>query len=117
MIIAGTIEFGLHGYAGAQTSAIAERAGVSQPNVYANFRSKRELFLACVGELPLAVEQLGPNGQLDESQALLLFQAVAAAREPVLSPQLCEILSKLHARLGADSFSAALTGAAAILVR
>lgn len=48
LLEAGTIEFGLRGFAAAQTSAIARRAGVSQPNVYANFASKQELFLACL---------------------------------------------------------------------
>ncbi|MBL3683707.1 TetR/AcrR family transcriptional regulator [Leucobacter aridicollis] len=117
LIIAGTIEFGLHGYAGAQTSAIAVRAGVSQPNVYANFASKRELFLACIGELPLVVEELAPGGQLEEQHALLLFQAVAAVREPALSPELGELLRELRSSLGAARFSDALSGAAAILLR
>lgn len=56
LLAAGTVEFGVLGYAAAQTGAIARRAGVSQPNVYANFASKRELFLACVRELHAAVQ-------------------------------------------------------------
>jgi AcrR family transcriptional regulator len=39
-------EFAEAGYAGASTAAIAERAGISQPYIYALFPSKRELFLA-----------------------------------------------------------------------
>uniref|UniRef100_UPI003A83CBE5 helix-turn-helix domain-containing protein n=1 Tax=Leucobacter sp. BZR 635 TaxID=3378705 RepID=UPI003A83CBE5 len=88
LIAAGTIEFGLHGYAGAQTSAIASRAGVSQPNVYANFSSKRELFLACVHELLQAVADGGTvltgddvrdlaSPPLTQERVLLVFQAVA----------------------------------------
>lgn len=129
LIVAGTIEFGLHGYAGAQTSAIAARAGVSQPNVYANFSSKRDLFLACVRELDAPTwsltgsaprdavghdvsdtEQFGPDA------ALLLFQAVAAARDPALSPELGELLGALRSRLGAARFDEVLSEAAAILL-
>jgi AcrR family transcriptional regulator len=43
---AATHEFGVHGYHGASTAAIAERAGISQPYIYALFPNKRELFLA-----------------------------------------------------------------------
>jgi AcrR family transcriptional regulator len=39
-------EFAESGYAAASTAAIAERAGISQPYIYALFASKRELFLA-----------------------------------------------------------------------
>jgi AcrR family transcriptional regulator len=39
-------EFGQHGYHAARTAGIAERAGISQPYVYALFPNKRELFLA-----------------------------------------------------------------------
>ncbi|GAA2830521.1 helix-turn-helix domain-containing protein [Leucobacter komagatae] len=132
LIVAGTIEFGLHGYAGAQTSAIAVRTGVSQPNVYANFSSKRDLFLACVRELDATAGSL-PRGaaggaagdatgvdvrdpeQFSSDAALLLFQAVAAARDPALSPELGELLSGLRSRLGAK-FDGVLSDAAAILL-
>jgi AcrR family transcriptional regulator len=39
------------GYHGASTTMIAERAGISQPYVYALFRNKRELFLAAYREV------------------------------------------------------------------
>ncbi|QIM18414.1 helix-turn-helix transcriptional regulator [Leucobacter coleopterorum] len=47
LIEAGIVEFGLYGYQGASTSAIAVRAEVPQPHVYANFATKQELFLEC----------------------------------------------------------------------
>jgi AcrR family transcriptional regulator len=40
-------EFAEHGYHGARTAAIAERAGISQPYIYALFKDKKTLFLAC----------------------------------------------------------------------
>ena len=39
-------EFAERGYEAASTAAIAERAGISQPYIYALFPSKRELFVA-----------------------------------------------------------------------
>src|SRR3954447_23376363 len=39
-------EFGEHGFHAARTAGIAERAGISQPYIYALFPNKRELFLA-----------------------------------------------------------------------
>lgn len=39
-------EFAEHGYHAARTAAIAERAGISQPYVYALFENKKVLFLA-----------------------------------------------------------------------
>lgn len=47
LVKAGLIEFGLHGYHGASTAAIARRAGVPQPHVYASFPTKLALFEAC----------------------------------------------------------------------
>lgn len=43
-------EFGIGGYAGTSASAIAERAGVSQPYVFRLFGTKKELFVACIEE-------------------------------------------------------------------
>lgn len=103
LIQAGTIEFGLYGYAAAQTSAIAVRAGVSQPNVYANFSSKDELFLACLDSVVEAVRAEG-EPILDDLQARLVFQAVAASHHPVLGPRLQPILEALVQRLGQEPF-------------
>jgi len=40
-------EFAEHGYRAARTANIAERAGISQPYIYALFPNKKSLFLAC----------------------------------------------------------------------
>lgn len=47
LLEAGLVEFGLFGYHGTSTAAIAARAEVPQPHVYTSFRTKQELFLAC----------------------------------------------------------------------
>jgi AcrR family transcriptional regulator len=40
-------EFAAHGYHAAATADIAQRVGISQPYIYALFRDKKALFLAC----------------------------------------------------------------------
>jgi AcrR family transcriptional regulator len=45
---AARAEFAVTGYHGTSTSAIAERAGISQPYLFRLFRTKKELFLACI---------------------------------------------------------------------
>ncbi|HEY7486802.1 MAG TPA: TetR/AcrR family transcriptional regulator [Streptosporangiaceae bacterium] len=40
-------EFAVHGLHAAKTAAIAKRAGISQPYIYALFDDKKALFLAC----------------------------------------------------------------------
>src|ERR1700737_2963442 len=46
VITAAIREFAELGYQGASTAAIAKRAGISQPYIYALFPNKTELFLA-----------------------------------------------------------------------
>src|SRR5215208_6035792 len=46
VIQAAVKEFAANGFHATSTSAIAKRAGISQPYIYALFRNKRELFLA-----------------------------------------------------------------------
>jgi AcrR family transcriptional regulator len=46
VIAAAVKEFAANGYHAAGTAAIAKRAGISQPYIYALFPNKRELFLA-----------------------------------------------------------------------
>ena len=46
LIAAAVTEFAANGFHATSTTAIAKRAGISQPYVYALFPNKRELFLA-----------------------------------------------------------------------
>src|SRR5918995_6970571 len=46
VIQAAVHEFAEHGFRATSTSAIAKRAGISQPYIYALFPNKHELFLA-----------------------------------------------------------------------
>src|SRR4029450_2402974 len=46
LVAAAVTEFAAHGFHATSTTAIAKRAGISQPYVYALFPNKHELFLA-----------------------------------------------------------------------
>jgi AcrR family transcriptional regulator len=56
-------------YAGATTAEIAREAGVSEPILYRHFRSKRDLYFACLDEawhrirdrIEQKMDELGPN--------------------------------------------------------
>jgi AcrR family transcriptional regulator len=45
---AARAEFAVTGYHGTSTEAIAKRAGISQPYLFRLYRTKKELFLACI---------------------------------------------------------------------
>jgi AcrR family transcriptional regulator len=51
LIDAAVTEFAANGFHATSTTAIARRAGISQPYVYALFPNKRELFLAANAEV------------------------------------------------------------------
>jgi AcrR family transcriptional regulator len=51
LIAAAVAEFAAHGFHATSTTAIAKRAGISQPYVYALFPNKHELFLAANAEV------------------------------------------------------------------
>ena len=48
IVAIGLRHFAVGGYHGTSTEAIAREAGISQPYLFRLFRTKRELFLACV---------------------------------------------------------------------
>jgi len=51
LVAAAVTEFAANGFHATSTTAIAKRAGISQPYVYALFPSKHELFLAANAEV------------------------------------------------------------------
>jgi AcrR family transcriptional regulator len=105
LVAAAVTEFAAHGFHAASTTAIAKRAGISQPYVYALFPNKRELFLAANAEvkeriraafaeaargLEMSEARLHAMGeayiQLLENREEIMFQhqANAAAGDPAL---------------------------------
>lgn len=102
---AAIAEFAAQGYHAASTTAIARRAGISQPYIYALYRDKRELFLAAhrrvserirVRLLHAAAAAGDPEARLramgdaylgliaDREDVLCQLQAYAAAGDPAL---------------------------------
>jgi AcrR family transcriptional regulator len=105
LIDAAVTEFAANGFHATSTTAIAKRAGISQPYVYALFPNKHELFLAANAEvverirgafaeaargLDSTEERLDAMGQayieLLENREEIMFQhqANAAAGDPAL---------------------------------
>ena len=102
---AAIAEFAAQGYHAASTTAIARRAGISQPYIYALYRDKRELFLAAYRHVAERVRARliaaarsgdGPKERLrgmgaaylelvaEREDVLFQLQAYAAAGDPVL---------------------------------
>jgi AcrR family transcriptional regulator len=114
---AATHEFAVHGYRGANTAAIAKRAGISQPYIYALFPNKRELFLAAHARMveTLRATFLGaargieepaerlramalayrPLVEGDRDQLLLQMQSHAAAGDPEIGPEVASAFKGL----------------------
>lgn len=105
VIDAALKEFAAHGFHAASTGAIAKRAGISQPYIYALFPNKHELFLAVyrrvMGRIWAAFVEgargaTGPEDALarmgvaygglleDRDEILFQLQAHAAAGDPAL---------------------------------
>ena len=105
VIDAAVKEFAVHGFHAASTSAIAKRAGISQPYIYALFPNKHELFLATHRRVVKRIreafaegargadspeERLGRMGEAytrlldDRDEILVQMQAHAAAGDPEL---------------------------------
>lgn len=122
LIEAGLIEFGLFGFHGASTAAIAARAGVPQPHVYSNFINKQALFLetcAAATRMVLAHERRGPRTHASDgtgghpqraAPALLadaertILQALAVVCAPQLAADLITLLSGFREAYGDADF-------------
>lgn len=116
LIVAGIQEFAILGYRGASTSRIAARATVPQPHVYANFRTKQELFLACVSQVVEISIEAAPRTPRDGHHELLVFQALAAVGDPDLSAELRPLLLRLRTAIGRQGIESILARAAAQLL-
>ena len=105
VIEAALKEFAAHGFHAASTGAIAKRAGISQPYIYALFENKHELFLAVNRHVVDRIRRAfieaarggsGPEERLvamgdayltlldDRDEILFQMQAHAAAGDPDL---------------------------------
>jgi AcrR family transcriptional regulator len=105
LVAAAVTEFAANGFHATSTTAIAKRAGISQPYVYALFPNKRELFLAANTEVKERIraafaeaargletpeERLHAMGQAyiellaNREEIMFQHQANAAAGDPAL---------------------------------
>ncbi|SRR6266545_1475871 len=69
-------EFAVYGLHAAKTAAIAKRAGISQPYIYALFEDKKALFLACQERVRQQIRDAfsaawRPTGSLEESLQIM----------------------------------------------
>jgi len=122
--------FAIGGLHGTSTEAIAREAGISQPYLFRLFRTKRELFLACVdradgkvsevfrravagageGEELLAMGQAYISELLPDRHAVLMqMQGYVATSDPVIQAHVRENFGRLVAEVtelsGADPAS------------
>lgn len=111
-------EFAQRGYHAASTAAIAERAGISQPYIYALFPNKKELFLAAHARtianlrsafinaamgLDTPEERLTAMGlayrpliEANRDELLLQMQGHAAASDPEIGPAVASAFKSLY---------------------
>ena len=141
MLEAAIAEFAEHGYHATSTAAIAKRAGISQPYIYALFPDKQALFLACYrrgcerirhafaeaargiepGDARLAAMGTAYLDLLQGRPELMLqLQAFAAASDPSLRPAIrecfVEVMNDIRRLLGDDADQAALFTARGMLL-
>ena len=117
LLEAGLVEFGLFGYHGASTAAIAARAEVPQPHVYASFATKQELFVACCTRaLTARSDREAPSADVPQRspaparvRSRLVLQAFAASRDPQLSEALAPLLRTYLSQTQPDGFAEDLT--------
>ncbi|MBV8300359.1 MAG: TetR/AcrR family transcriptional regulator [Candidatus Dormibacteraeota bacterium] len=116
VIEAAIAEFAVNGYTAASTAAIAKRAGISQPYIYALFPSKLDLFLAAhdrvIGAILTtfreavrgatspedALERMGltyPSLISDRTHLLFQLQAHAAAGDPEIRAHTARAFQRL----------------------
>src|SRR3954452_10939230 len=82
------------GYHGTSTEAIAREAGISQPYLFRLFRTKRELFLACVERCYTGVAQVFAEAAEGAEEPLT---AMGHAYEDRLLPDRDAVLFQMQA--------------------
>lgn len=125
LIEAGITVFGAQGYHGSSTGSVAALAEVPQPHVYANFHTKRDLFMECFARVahelsetpaastvsqakaPRAGRRTAATAHID-GLALFLLQAIVVARDPELGDELLSALHLLRKETGKAAFEALL---------
>lgn len=116
LIQAGIVSFAAEGYHRTSTTVIASLANVPQPHVYASFRTKQQLFLACASavssalvsaeSLPSAESDGLPSAPTVQSPipssvlAAFMLQWIAVSNDERLQPELGILLAALQRNIG-----------------
>ena len=102
MLEAATHEFAHRGYHAASTAAIAERAGISQPYIYALFPNKKKLFLAAQARMVGHLRSTFVNAALGLETPEERLHAMGLAYRPLVEANPDELLLQMqgHAAAG-----------------
>jgi AcrR family transcriptional regulator len=100
---AATHEFAVHGYQGASTAAIAERAGISQPYIYALFPNKRELFLAANARMVDTLRQTFFEAAQGLASPEERLRAMGQAYRPLVEANRDQLLLQMQGHAAAAS--------------
>src|SRR5205807_10091662 len=93
---AATHEFAQRGYHAASTAAIAERAGISQPYIYALFPNKKELFLAAQARMVGHLRSTFVNAALGLETPEERLHAMGLAYRPLVEGNPDELLLQMQ---------------------
>jgi AcrR family transcriptional regulator len=96
VLAAATHEFARRGYHAASTSAIAERAGISQPYIYALFPNKKELFLAAHARMIAHLRGAFINAALGLDTPEERLHAMGLAYHPLIEANPDELLLQMQ---------------------
>lgn len=98
---AATHEFAHRGYHAASTAAIAARAGISQPYIYALFPNKKELFLAAQARMISHLRSAFVNAALGLDTAEARLRAMGMAYRPLIEARPDELLLQMQGHAAA----------------
>lgn len=103
LIDAAIVEFADNGYHAARTADIAERAGVSQPYVYALFPDKRALFLACHEYTTRRIRETLEEAHRGAAEGEDLTQRLGAAYAAMIESHPSQVLFQIQAYAAASA--------------
>src|SRR6185436_4062134 len=93
--------FAIGGYNGTSTEDIAREAGISQPYLFRLFRTKRELFLACVERCHAQIARVFAEAAAD-APAEDRLQAMGHAYEDRLLPDRHALMLQMQSHATGD---------------
>jgi AcrR family transcriptional regulator len=93
---AATHEFAQRGYHAASTAAIAERAGISQPYIYALFPNKKELFRAAHARMITRLRSAFVNAAMGLDTPEDRLTAMALSYRPLIEANRDELLLQMQ---------------------